>query len=114
MIICGVKVSHDGGVALIEGSRLRFSIEVEKLDNGHRYSALGDLDRIGEILAREGCGLEDIDILVIDGWYASRGSDIPLIATAKSGRPLQLRVAPYRESGITSECLERHGFDEPR
>jgi carbamoyltransferase len=53
MIICGVKVSHDGGVALIDGSRLQFSIEVEKLDNCHRYSDLGDLDRIGEILARE-------------------------------------------------------------
>lgn len=114
MIVCGVKVSHDGGVALIDGSRLRFSIEVEKLDNCHRYSALGDLDRIGEVLAREGCGFDDVDVLVIDGWYAPRGFDFPLISTARSGQPLQLRVAPYRDGEIMSDCLERYQFHEPQ
>jgi Carbamoyltransferase N-terminus len=50
MLICGIKVSHDGGVAVIEQNRLLFSIEVEKLDNGWRSSALGDLDRVAQIL----------------------------------------------------------------
>lgn len=51
MIICGIKASHDGGVAVIEDGRLRFSAEVEKLGNGARYSSLGDLQRVTDILA---------------------------------------------------------------
>ncbi|MFX0576633.1 carbamoyltransferase N-terminal domain-containing protein [Nocardia nepalensis] len=38
MVICGIKVSHDGGVAVVEDDRLVFSIEMEKLGNGLRYS----------------------------------------------------------------------------
>jgi hypothetical protein len=33
-------------VALIEGSRLRFSTEIEKLDNRSRFSDLSDIDCI--------------------------------------------------------------------
>jgi hypothetical protein len=45
VIICGIKASHDGAVAVVEDGRLRFSVETEKLGNGERYSALGSLYR---------------------------------------------------------------------
>jgi carbamoyltransferase len=48
------KILHDGGVAVIESNRLLFSIELEKLDNGLRYSSLGDLGRVTQILEAEG------------------------------------------------------------
>jgi carbamoyltransferase len=34
VIICGIKASHDGAVAVVEDGRLRFSVETEKLGNG--------------------------------------------------------------------------------
>lgn len=54
MIICGIKATHDGAVAVIEDVRLRFSVEVKKLNNGARYSSLEDLQRVSDVLAREG------------------------------------------------------------
>jgi carbamoyltransferase len=47
------KILHDGGVAVIEGNRLLFGIELEKLDNGLRYSSLGDLGNVTQILEAE-------------------------------------------------------------
>ena len=68
MLICGVKVSHDGGVALIDGNRLVFSVEVEKLDNNHRYHPLDYIERVAEVLRRENVDPCDVDRFVIDGW----------------------------------------------
>lgn len=111
MIICGVKASHDGGVAVIDGSRLRFCVEVEKLANTRRYSTLGDLDRIAELLREEGCDPAEVDVFVVDGWFTRPEADFPYIPTAQSGRPLQLRVAPYNESGVMADALQRYRFD---
>ncbi|MEU0240450.1 carbamoyltransferase C-terminal domain-containing protein [Nocardiopsis sp. NPDC006198] len=54
LLICGVKASHDGGVAVIEDGRLTFSVEMEKLANGRRYSPLGDLRQVERILFGRG------------------------------------------------------------
>ncbi|NUT19784.1 MAG: hypothetical protein HOV77_11395 [Hamadaea sp.] len=110
MLICGVKVSHDGGVAVIDGNKLIFSIEVEKLANGRRYSALGDLDRIGEILRSEGIEPADVDQFVVDGWWAEGDGDGSQIPTATGGQPMQLPVAPYVEGVRSRDPLHRHEF----
>jgi carbamoyltransferase len=69
MTICGIKLTHDGAVALIDGGRLVFSYEMEKLNNNHRHSpfclTLRDVDNM---LAEHGYRLKEIDQLVIDGW----------------------------------------------
>lgn len=110
MRICGIKASHDGGVAVIEDGRLLFSYEIEKLGNGERYSSLGDLDRVTEILAMEGLSPASIDQFVVDGWYTTDAAGDPAVAVNAGGRPVQLRVAPYVEH---PGPLQRHPFHTP-
>ncbi|MFD7898241.1 carbamoyltransferase N-terminal domain-containing protein [Streptomyces sp. NPDC059743] len=110
MLICGIKASHDGAVAVIEDGRLLFSVEIEKLKNGERYSSLGDLRRVTEILAAEGLSPSDIDQFVVDGWYTKDASGEPTIDVDADGRPVQLRVAPYLESPGDDGPLQRHTF----
>ncbi|MBF6228757.1 hypothetical protein IU470_27110 [Nocardia abscessus] len=124
MVICGIKVSHDGGVAVIDGARLAFSIEVEKLGNGDRYSTLGDLERVAAILRSEGLEPSDVDRFVVDGWFAkdpeSDGDSVrsSSIATLSGGRPSVLEVAPYQDypgktKPGTRYQFRRHGFGSP-
>jgi carbamoyltransferase len=77
VLICGIKASHDGAVALVENGRLLFSVELEKLDNGMRHAALGSLDRVGEVLRSEGVDPADVDQFVVDGWIGRYRSSRP-------------------------------------
>ena len=69
MMICGIKITHDAGVAVIEDNRLLFSIEVEKLGNNPRYSSMPDLGQVAEILRTEGVKPSEVDQFVVDGWF---------------------------------------------
>lgn len=111
MIICGVKVTHDGAVAVIEDGRLRFSIEVEKIDNGARYSSLNDLQRVVDILAGERLSPADVDQFVIDGWYTTGANGIHALTVKNGDVPVELAVAPYMESLGGEGPLQRHRFD---
>ncbi|MFD4669583.1 carbamoyltransferase N-terminal domain-containing protein [Lentzea sp. NPDC058450] len=108
MRICGIKASHDGGVAVIEDGRLLFSYEIEKLNNGERYSSLGSMERVAEILAAEGLKLSDIDKFVVDGWYTTDADGQVVVAVTEGGEPIQLKVAPYVETD--GSPLQRHTF----
>ncbi|MFI7115841.1 carbamoyltransferase N-terminal domain-containing protein [Amycolatopsis sp. NPDC049868] len=112
MLICGVKVSHDGGVAVIRDNRLLFSIELEKLDNAERYSSLGDLRRVARILRSEGIDPSEVDRYVVDGWFTEGDEQNPVsvIASTDGGDPLDLTVAPYQDRG-KQDPLERYTFD---
>jgi carbamoyltransferase len=116
MIICGIKVSHDGGVAVIEDDRLLFSVEVEKLANNPRYSSLGDLGQVRQILRSEGLEPEDVDQFVIDGWVGEDGdlqSAAPsVLATRADGIVTSIRVAPYQDRPTDGDPLKRHLFDD--
>jgi carbamoyltransferase len=95
MITCGLKLTHDGSVALIEDDALVFSVEMEKLGNGARYSAIEDLAVIGDVLAQFGYRPSDVDRWVIDGW----DGDAPAqLSVTDQGIPYDLQVGPYRES----------------
>jgi len=111
MIICGVKVTHDGAVAVLDGQRLVFSTEIEKLGNGRRYSALGDLGRIAEILAAHGISPADVDRFVVDGWYPDGDDEQPRIPTDSAGAPVMLPVAPYVSDPFGPVPPQRFGFD---
>ena len=115
MRICGIKASHDGGVAVIEDGRLLFSHEIEKLRNGERYSSLGDVERVTEILAAEGLSPVDIDQFVVDGWYTKNAEGEPAVEVRAGGVPVPLRVAPYVERPgdrpLQRHTFSGHGFD---
>ena len=61
MIICGLKLTHDGAIALIDGNKLIFSIEMEKINNNLRYTEIMDTSIIEDILADAGYAISDID-----------------------------------------------------
>ncbi|HXL95880.1 MAG TPA: carbamoyltransferase N-terminal domain-containing protein [Streptosporangiaceae bacterium] len=114
MLICGIKISHDGGVAVLDGDRLLFSTEVEKLDNELRYSSLGDLDRVARILKSEGVDPSDIGQFVVDGWFVPGVDDPevrdPAVLADRGGAPLDISVAPYQDLPGTGDPLARYRF----
>lgn len=71
MVICGVKLTHDAAIALIDNSTLVFSYELEKLDNNPRHSSISvlSLDKFVNILAEYHYTLDDLDVIVFDGWH---------------------------------------------
>lgn len=103
MLICGIKLTHDGSVAVIDATnnkpRLLFSTEMEKLDNGARYAKITDPSVIKRVLNSEGIHVGDISAWVLDGW--------------KHGRNDRLEVEYYHEfeHGATGDLLssERGG-----
>jgi len=110
MLICGIKLSHDGGVAVIDGNRLILSIECEKLGNNARYSSLGDLDLVREVLDEEGIHANEIDCFVVDGWHATPGDDTAWVRTACGGHATSVEVAPYTASVDHLDPLDRRRF----
>ena len=110
MIVCGLKLTHDGGVALIDGDRLICSVEIEKLHNNARYSPLDDLAVLPRILGSFGYAPEQIDRFVIDGWG---GAELGVVSAESDGRRIYLPVAPYRERRPEESVLapyEDHGL----
>lgn len=111
MIICGIKVSHDGAVAVLDGQRLVFSAELEKIANGRRYSALGDLHRVADILGVYGFAVEDVDRFVVDGWYPEDGETETRIPTLNDGEPVRVGAAPYVADAFGPAPPRRFAFD---
>jgi carbamoyltransferase len=69
MRIVGLKLTHDGSIALIDNQRLVFCYEMEKIGNNARYSpfVIG-IEQIREIFTSHGYDFDQTDKLVIDGW----------------------------------------------
>ena len=105
MITCGLKLTHDGAVALLDGDRLVFSVETEKIANGLRYSTISDLSIVAEVLADFGYTPADVDEWVIDGWD---GDKTGLVSLLDDGVPVDITVGPYCES-TTCPDLARPG-----
>ncbi|OKI09821.1 hypothetical protein A6A06_04075 [Streptomyces sp. CB02923] len=109
MLICGIKLSHDGGIAVIDGNRLLFSVEAEKIGNSARHSPLGDLRRVPDLLRSEGLEPADIDRFVVDGWKSSAENPWS-VSTSKDGEPIALPVAPYEDGFLSADPLHRYAF----
>jgi carbamoyltransferase len=102
LIICGLKLTHDGAVALLDGDELVFSVEMEKLANGRRYSTVEDLDVVPRVLADFGYAAGDVDEWVIDGW----DGDVPgPVSLLDHGDPVDITVGPYRESATSPDIF---------
>lgn len=102
MILCGLKITHDGGVALVDDGRLVFSVEMEKLGNGKRYSSIRDLAVVPRLLGEFGYGLREVDRFVVDGWDGRISSTI---SVSNGGSAQSLEVAGYLEGGADSSML---------
>lgn len=111
MLICGLKLTHDGSVALVDDSRLLCSIEVEKIGNNPRYSALDSLELVEEILSREGVALDDVDRFVVDGWQAPQTAAAAVLQVTAGGERLEVQAASYNELGADGGPSDRLAFD---
>lgn len=103
MIICGLKLTHDGAVALLDGDRLVFSVEIEKLNNNVRYSAVDDLKVVPQLLADFGYQVDDVDEWIIDGWDGDKFGTVKL---HNHGVSTELTLAPYRETEQVPDVLQ--------
>lgn len=102
MIVCGLKLTHDGAVALLDDDQLIFSVETEKLENSRRYSTVADLSVIPRLLADFGYRVNDVDEWVIDGWDGDKTGSVAL---RNDGEPVELTLAPYRETELQPDIL---------
>lgn len=98
MKFCGIKVTHDGAVAVIEDGQLILSYESEKIGNRPRYSRFDDLGDIEDLLRPLGYSLGEMDAVAFDGWHK------PHKIRRWRGMEVELRLGPYVE-GIRSKGL---------
>jgi carbamoyltransferase len=98
MKFCGIKVTHDGAVAVIDDGGLVLSCESEKVGNRPRYSRFDDLADIEDLLGGFGYSLGEMDVVAFDGWHR------PYKRRRWRGIEVELRLGPYVE-GITSTSL---------
>lgn len=68
MKICGIKITHDSALALIDDGKLVFSVELEKVENKKRHAKFDDPAYVEKILNAFGYTKDDIDVWVVDGW----------------------------------------------
>ncbi|UVO35866.1 nodulation protein NodU [Bradyrhizobium arachidis] len=94
MRICGIKLSHDGAVALIQDGRLIFCVEQEKRNNNPRYQTIDNLDAIVDALAEHGLDPKEVDKFVVDGWAGRVKSQFRVFSGTA---PVTLKGGPYVE-----------------
>lgn len=102
MIVCGIKITHDGALSLIDDGKLIFSYEMEKLDNNPRYQHFNlNLDQIESILNTYEYSLKQVDHLVIDGWGENLlpgvipSEEYTLKTEISNGPSIDIKFAPY-------------------
>lgn len=86
VLTCGIKVTHDAAIALLDGNRLIFSVETEKLNSNPRHAGLGDAQRIVDVLASFGYSPDEVGRFVIDGWGIKATSLLNSTATQPTSR----------------------------
>lgn len=106
MRFCGIKLTHDGAIALVEDGRLVFCIEQEKRDNNPRYQTILNLDAVVLALAEHGLGPRDVDEFVLDGWDGEVESQFRVFS---GDVPIALKGAPYVESHAEGLLTSRDG-----
>jgi len=105
-VICGLKLTHDGAVAVIDGDQLMFSVEAEKIDNRRRHSHLSDLSDVAQQLALHNVDIGAIAAISIDGWVESRGGRAAAEVTREDGDGARLNLAGYAVIGEPGERLD--------
>ncbi|WFU54575.1 carbamoyltransferase N-terminal domain-containing protein [Bradyrhizobium pachyrhizi] len=107
MRICGIKLTHDGAIALVEDGRLVFCVEQEKRGNNPRYQVIDNLDIVVATLAEHGLTPQDVDRFVIDGWDGEIESQFKVLS---GGASVTLKGAPYVERHADGVLNSRDGL----
>lgn len=102
-VLCGLKLTHDGAAAVIDGGRLVFSVEAEKLENRARHSHLSDLADVSRLLATYDVDPASVDAVSVDGWVQSRGGAPGVEVTREYGGRQWLDLAGYLVPGTPDE-----------
>lgn len=105
MRICGLKLTHDGAIALVEDGRLVFCVEQEKRSNNPRYQRIDKLDAVVLTLAEHGLDLRDVDQFAVDGWWGEVESQF-----LSGAAPITLKGATYFERHTEGLLTSRDGF----
>ncbi len=124
MRICGIKLTHDGAVALIDEGKLIFCIEMEKVNNNPRFTEISNINTVVEILKRYGYSIEDIDLFAVDGWGGNDQNELAIQPRLKIGENynflsvncygemVDLPVAYYRERTVQESLLGEWDFED--
>lgn len=105
MVICGIKFTHDGAVALIDDGKLIFNCEVEKLNNNPRYEKLNKVDTVFELLKENGYSKEIVDRFVVDGWLEPCE-----ISRSLNGSDISFKLAKYGNIVVSKSLLYAENF----
>jgi carbamoyltransferase len=123
MKICGLKLTHDATVALVENNTLLFSCELEKIKNNYRYSELINTDYIENIINFFGYKLSDIDLFVVDGWGGYNRDHLAkqprldmldsynTIDCVSADSEYKLKINKYTENKIEDNILKTKSFN---
>ncbi|KAF6582684.1 carbamoyltransferase N-terminal domain-containing protein [Paenibacillus sp. EKM211P] len=118
MITCGIKLTHDGTVCVVEGNTLIFSVEMEKMDNNPRFTEIVDTETVKTILDWYGYKIADIDYFSIDGWGGSNadalavqprleiGEEFNWLSATHRNEKYKLGVGQYEEAGMNMNVLK--------
>ena len=119
MRICGLKLTHDGAISVVEDGKLLFSIEMEKINNNVRFKEIEETSIVEKILEENGIKLEQIDHFVIDGWGGTNQEELAIqprleiselcnkISAKDCGQNYKLDVNSYEEKSRTSDVLSK-------
>ncbi|MCG8323342.1 MAG: nodulation protein NodU [Cytophagales bacterium] len=122
-MICGLKLTHDGAVSVVDNNRLIFSIEMEKINNNPRYTEIKDTVSIKRILDQENIDISAIQHFVIDGWggYDPKALAIqPRLEIDKNFNKLtidfdgvssKIKLAQYTEKNLGDRLATSHKFN---
>jgi len=104
-VICGLKMTHDGGFAIIEGNELRISVEAEKLENRQRHATFNRSSDMATQLRVNGTDPSDVDSVVIDGWARGRENESWVEVFGDDDVPQPVEVGGYDDMPEDSHKL---------
>src|SRR5256885_870034 len=78
MIICGIKLTHDGAVAVVKDGRLLRCLEIEKLGNNRRFAGIEDTSAIPKLVEQAGVDPDEVQHYVLDGWGGYDNEELAL------------------------------------
>jgi len=103
MITCGLKLTHDGSVCIVDGDKLISCTEIEKICDNLRYSPLCLSSHVEQILAQEGLSVNDVDTFVIDGWDVDKPPSF-----YNEGMKAHVNTASYMERYAGEQYLKAY------
>lgn len=91
MITAGLKLTRNGGIAVIRDDRLEFNVEVQQV---------ADLNVLPRLLADQNYTLDEVAEWAVDGWDGAKSG---LVQLTNDGASVEVTVAPYQDNDLVSD-----------